>query len=140
MWGDGYLEGAHFVEDAAEGPEVGAVAVGLVVADLGGEVEGGADAGDGGGVLEYLGDAEVADFEGVVLGEEDVGGLEVPVEDVLGMENPDPEEQLREPVADDLFVEALVVALEVLDVGGQVALWIGRKLPSQYSMMMMSSF
>lgn len=80
-------------------------------------------------MLEDLGDAKVANFEGVVLSEEDVSGLEVPVEDIFGVEDPDPEEQLREPVADNLFVEALVVALELLDVGGQVALWIDRKLP-----------
>lgn len=49
-----YSERAHFVEDAAERPHVGAEAVGLVVADLGREVERGADAGDGGGALEDL--------------------------------------------------------------------------------------
>ena len=73
-------------------------------------------------MLEDLGDAEITDFKGVVFGKEDVGRLKVPVEDVLGVEDPDPEEQLCEPVANNLFIEALVVALELLDVGGQVAL------------------
>ena len=73
-------------------------------------------------MLEDLGDAEITNFEGVVLGKEDVGRLKVPMEDVLGVEDPNPEEQLCEPVANNLFVEALIVALELLDVGGQVAL------------------
>ena len=62
------------------------------------------------------------------------------MEDVLGVEHPDTEEELGEPVGDDLLVESLIVALEVFEVGREVALWVRIELPSQYYMMMMSSF
>ena len=55
------LEGAELVEDAAEGPDVALVVVGLLLAELGREVVGGADDGVGEvlGLVEHLGDAEV---------------------------------------------------------------------------------
>jgi hypothetical protein len=42
---EGVVEGGHFVEDAAEGPDVRLVVVGLVFEDLRRHVVGGSDAG-----------------------------------------------------------------------------------------------
>jgi len=59
---EGRAEGAHFVEEDAEGPDVGLEGVGLVLDDLGREVVGGADDsfGVGAGVGEDARNAEVA--------------------------------------------------------------------------------
>lgn len=80
----------HFVEDDSEGPDVAFLGVVVVVDGFGGHVEGGADV----EVLEDLfildivvladSEAEVGEFEDS-LGDEDVGGLDISVEDVWGV-------------------------------------------------------
>ncbi len=80
--------GEHFEEDAAEGIEVGAV----VEDDAGlpefwggvfwGSHGGGGGGGAGGGVAE-LGEAEVGEFESTVLGDEEVSGFDIAVDDAV---------------------------------------------------------
>ncbi len=102
---EGLLEGGELVEDAAETPDVGLVVVGALLGDFGGEVEGRAEGGVGAGLvgLEGAGHAEVPDTDGGLSREEDVGGLEVAVDDPLLVRVAhtvaDAEEQL-EPLAD----------------------------------------
>ena len=55
-------------------------------------------------MLQHFRDAEVSNFKRVVLGEEDVCRFEISVEDVLGVEDSESEEELSEPIPDDLFI------------------------------------
>ena len=70
------------VQHHAQGVDVRLVAVGLVVVDLRRHVFVGADLGAAAGLLHRLGDAEVPQLVVPVLGDEDVLGLDVPVDDV----------------------------------------------------------
>lgn len=99
---EGVAERAHLVEDAAEGPDVRLLVVGLLLADLRGQVVGRADGGLGAvvGVLEHSGDAEVADFDLSVLVHEDVLRLEVSVEDLAVVDVLYGQRHLHEPVHD----------------------------------------
>ena len=73
----------HLVEDDAQRVEVGAGIDGVALHLLGGEVLGGAQHRALGRVVGVgdLGDAEVGDHHPVVVGEEDVGRLDVPVDE-----------------------------------------------------------
>ncbi len=95
---EGELTGEELEEHEAEGVDVGARVEGVALGLLGGHVLGGADGGaqlgafalDDGGVLsEGLGDAEVEDLGEVSDAcdgfEDDVGGLEVAVDDVAAV-------------------------------------------------------
>lgn len=69
---EGRFAHAELVHDAAERPDVGVEGVFLGGADLGRHVVGGADVGGSEVVrLHQLGEAEVAEFDGVVCAEED---------------------------------------------------------------------
>ncbi len=72
------------IEDDTKRPDVALGGVVLLVEDLGGHVDGTADAGlvGDGGVLDDLAEAEVADLE-VAAVDEDVGGFEVAVDYVV---------------------------------------------------------
>mmetsp|Transcript_12912 Transcript_12912/g.37926 ORF Transcript_12912/g.37926 Transcript_12912/m.37926 type:complete len:253 (+) Transcript_12912:1320-2078(+) len=85
---EGRLEGEQFVKQAAKRPHVALVVVGAVLPHLGGHVVGRAHLGAREGVrgLEHLGDAKVAEFYVLVVHHEDVGALEVAVQDVLLVE------------------------------------------------------
>jgi len=77
----------HLVEDGAEPVDVGACGEGIhaVARNLRGHEGGGADgpdgAGAGDGVVEVAGEAEVAELGVVVVGEQDVAGLDVSMQD-----------------------------------------------------------
>lgn len=78
-WG---LEHAHFVQDATQGPDVTFIIIRFFVPDLGGGVVRSSGLSHGEGVLQVLGHIEVSNF-GISVVEEYVGGLDVPVDDVL---------------------------------------------------------
>jgi len=83
------LAGEHLVEHDAEGVDVGA-RIGLAGVLLGGHVVGGAhdDIGPGeaaGGTGGGAGEAEVGELGAPILGEEDIGGLDVAVDDALAV-------------------------------------------------------
>jgi hypothetical protein len=87
--GEGEGAGEHLVEDGPQGVEVRAGAVGVAAAGeaLGGHVLHGAAAGDGAALAEAAGDAGQAEVQDLDLrlvgvGDDDVGRLEVQVEDV----------------------------------------------------------
>ena len=84
----------HLVDDAAEGPPVHLLPVALFLDDLRGEVLGGAADGLGELVPHELGEAEVRELEIAVLADEDVLGLEVAVDDAVGVEVLECEEDL----------------------------------------------
>lgn len=67
-----------FEEGDAQGPDVGGDGVGLARDALGGHVVGGADEGVGVAFgAEFAGDAEVAEADEALAGEEDVGGFDI---------------------------------------------------------------
>ncbi len=98
---EGAAAAEHLVEDAAEGPDVGAAIGALAARLLGAHVGGGAEEDAGAGALlgesgrmgevgwralaglgrERLGEAEVEHLHRAVAGELDVGGLQVAVDD-----------------------------------------------------------
>ena len=88
---EGKFAGEHFVEDDAEGINVGAVVDGVWFFDLFGRhvvrcAEGGPGAGEwifGDGFSEEFGDAEVGDFNAAAGVEEDVVGFDVAMEDAF---------------------------------------------------------
>ncbi len=78
----------ELVEQTPQGVHVGGGAGGLAQGAFGREVEAGADDLAGGGergagVVEEAGDAEVADLQGAVGVQQEVGGLDVTVDDAL---------------------------------------------------------
>lgn len=88
---EGRRAGEHLEEDDADGPEVDAEVVGLGPGELRCQVVGRADKGLGQlAGLELLGEAKVAYLESgereIGVREHEVGGLEVAVEDVVGVQ------------------------------------------------------
>ena len=102
---EGLGELAHFVQDTAEGPDVGLCVVGNVLADLWAHVIWASDAGalDVTRVLELCGNAKVAHLDEVVLCEKDVCCLEIPVQDALGMDVSQGKHNLAKPLHDLLL-------------------------------------
>ena len=72
----------EIVEDHAEGVEVGVFSVRFVAVDFGGHVVGGAGDRCVGGPFHPSGDAEVAEFIVAEIGDEDILGLDIPVDDL----------------------------------------------------------
>ncbi len=98
-------EGAKFVEETAESPDVGFFVVFFFDDLFGGHVVGGADFGFGEVFVEVedFGEAEVTELYVVVGVEEDVGGFEVAVEDfavLAGVDFVESEDYLHEPFPD----------------------------------------
>ena len=93
---------AQLVQDAPEAPHVGLVIVGLILANLWGEVVGRADGGGGElvGSSEHFAHAEIAKLAPSVGGEKDVLRLEVAVEHLAIVDVLQPEKYLGEPVHD----------------------------------------
>ena len=91
---EGMAHADRFGDDAAGGPEIESGAVGRAAEEeLGGPVAGGAYVGDflvgwfGGGVVRLVGDAEVGEVGWAGGGgEEDVGGLDVAVDDAQAVD------------------------------------------------------
>ena len=83
----GRPQSGKLIDDAAEGPDVGLLIVALVVDLLGAHVIGRADVGVGEHtiVVHHAGETEVADFDVVVGVKENVTGLEIAVDDFLGL-------------------------------------------------------
>lgn len=132
----GYIESAEFVENAAKRPEIGPEVVLLVGADFGGQIVRSADKCLGGGAVQDLGNTKVANFDELIGGEKDVGRLQIPVEDVLGVQGLDPHHQHHEPGHDDLLLQQLPLLLGILEEGGEIPDCVINRLHSQYSMTM----
>ncbi len=97
--GVGEAAGEHLEEDDAGGVEVGALVDRLAERLLGGEVLERADGGLGGGdpgvvALEVEGEAEVGELDGAVVGEQDVAGLDVAVDDADAVQRGEAAEDL----------------------------------------------
>jgi hypothetical protein len=118
---EGRLEAAQLVHDASEGPDVAVEAVGVVVPDLGTGVVRSAGLRER-QPIEFLGDVEVADLDFVLGAEEDVGGLEVAVDDVGGVQVLESCEYLHSVLPDLILEEPLCVFEACLDELGEVAL------------------
>lgn len=82
------LKLGQVVDGTTDGPDVYFEVVGLLLDDLGREVEWGPDSGIvlEGSALHDFGDAEVAELDLPSLGEEDVEAFDVSVDDVLRVE------------------------------------------------------
>lgn len=105
---EGVAEGAQFVEDAAEGPDVALVVVGLLFAKLGRQVVGCANNGVGHvvGLGEALGDSEVSDLDLVGFAEEHVDGLDISVEDLEGVQVVEAQRHLDEKLPNLVLAQA----------------------------------
>jgi hypothetical protein len=55
------------------------------------------------------------------------------------MQHSESEKKLSEPIANDLLTETLIVVAQIVQKMGEIPLCIDQTLPSQYSMIMMSS-
>jgi len=112
---EGRLEGAHFVENNSERPDVAFEVVGPVLDDLRAEVVGRAHhrfqifcC-----VLQHASNPKVSKFYDVILGKEDILALQVPMEDLAIVDVLDCQANLGEPTEDLLLRE--VAALLLLD-------------------------
>mmetsp|Transcript_54094 Transcript_54094/g.142496 ORF Transcript_54094/g.142496 Transcript_54094/m.142496 type:complete len:286 (-) Transcript_54094:313-1170(-) len=118
---EGDLQGSHLVEDAAHRPDVGRPRVGLLLADLGAQVVRRPDlclgACYGGG--KDLRDTEVAHLQDV-LGEEEVAGLQVAVQDVPVVDVLQRQQTLREPSEDLVLGEGLATFSGLVYLLGEV--------------------
>ena len=109
----GQLAGEHLEEHHPAGVNVDALVV-LAAADLGGHVVDGADPLSLLLVARHrLAQAVVADLEAAVL-DEDVGRLQVPVDDALVVQIADGAGQCPEPLADEVLGQAGAVPLDDL--------------------------
>mmetsp|Transcript_87141 Transcript_87141/g.255046 ORF Transcript_87141/g.255046 Transcript_87141/m.255046 type:complete len:245 (+) Transcript_87141:318-1052(+) len=118
------LQHAELVEDAAQGPHIGLPVVGLASADLGAHVIRRPYDGHSSlrRTLQYPGDAKVAELDlGTATCEEDVGGLQVPVQHLLGVDVLKREAELHEPSHDLIFGEVVARLCLLLDGLSQVA-------------------
>lgn len=75
----------HLVDEYAEGPPVNSLAMALVQQDLGSEVFWG-PAQSVGSSLDYLGEAEVSEFEIAVVGNQQVLGFEISENNIFIMQ------------------------------------------------------
>lgn len=114
----------HFIEDDAEGPDVGLVRVDFALEDFGGHVDGGAQHGLGHvlGRVEVLAEAEVPELDDAVV-EEDVVGLHVAVHDVVLVEDLEGLKHLLEDEEGLLLGELLLLGEESLE-GAAVAVLV----------------
>ncbi len=113
---EGRVERGHLVDDAAEGEDVALVAVDLVVPDFGGEVVGRADLRLGEVVFGHLGHVEVSQLDGLeVAGEEEVGRLDVAVDDLHLVQTLEADQTLAEVPPDGLFVDVQSPLLALRD-------------------------
>mmetsp|Transcript_31718 Transcript_31718/g.89123 ORF Transcript_31718/g.89123 Transcript_31718/m.89123 type:complete len:327 (-) Transcript_31718:2-982(-) len=102
-------QGCHLVDHTPQRPDVRAERIGLLLADLGAQVVGCADgrASKGSSVLEHLGDAKVAHSKPVRRGQEQILGLEVPVQYMFVVHVLEGQRSLREPPQDRPLGEGL---------------------------------
>ncbi len=127
----GRREGRELVEEAAQSPDVALLVVLELVDHLRGHVEGRPHVGVGefGLAGQLLGEAEVADLDVRGTVQEDVAGLEVAVEDGLGLASAvlvavallECHEDLRENLPDELLVDCTPVLARTLDHGAEVS-------------------
>ena len=110
---EGRLQCAHLVEEHAQGPHIGLEAVREAFYYLGREVVWRANHGLGHvyRVAQDVGNAEVAQFDKTLLGQEDVLRLDVSVQDLSVVHVFHAETDLGEPVEDLLFFEELAFLL-----------------------------
>mmetsp|Transcript_101291 Transcript_101291/g.326511 ORF Transcript_101291/g.326511 Transcript_101291/m.326511 type:complete len:422 (-) Transcript_101291:94-1359(-) len=113
---------AHLVQNATHRPHVRRPRVGLVLADLRAEVVGGPDLRPRAcqGVRQDLCDAEVPHAQDVVLGQEEVGGLQIAVQDVPVMQMLQCQDRLREPPENPILGQGLVGPAGNLDFAGEL--------------------
>ena len=105
--GEGEAVLRDFQQGDAERPHVRRDGVGLALDALGGHVVGRADEGGGFALCaEFAGDAEVAELDLAVAAEEDVGRLDVAVDDLAGVEIRQPVEDAFGDFAEDFFPRA----------------------------------
>ena len=72
---------------------------------------------------ESLGHAEVSDLEEIVLAQENIGGLDVTVDDVVRMEVGETLAELEENTPDGLLRERSIEALALADIVAEVTKW-----------------
>ena len=106
---EGVDSGVHLVDENSKGPPVDCLSVALVEYDLGGDVFGGSADGEGSSLGEELGKSKVGELEVAIVADEEVLGLKISEDDVLGVE-------VFEAGGDDRAVEAGLVGGEGLDV------------------------
>lgn len=137
---EGDLEGAELVGEAAERPYVAFVAVLLARPYLGAGVVGSPSLGRAESVLSQLRNIQVPKLGDSVC-KENVGAFDIPVDDIVLVENPESLEELNGNLPDKLFLESRS-RLAILPIDDFVlcrAKVTWRSPPSAYSMRTHSS-
>ena len=117
---EGKFQSAQFKQHTAQGPDIHLLVVELPSHDLWSHVDRSPAVGlrHVPGPLKRLGDAKVSNLQFLFGGEEDVGRLEIPVEDVPAVDVAEARPHLLEPVHDVCFSQ---MSSLLLDEASQVA-------------------
>ena len=110
----------HLDDQTPQGPDIRFPRIGRLLDDFRGHPEDGTLQGgtvdvaalgrvEEGGRFDALGDAEVGDLDLAFDVDEDVGALDVPVDDIAAVEIGEPIQDLADEVADEGFLEVAVV-------------------------------
>lgn len=112
---EGRLVGDHFIQDAAETPDVRAVVVGLVLPHFGAGVVWRARLGSKHTAFRHFGHVQIAEFNDPLLGQEQVRTLDIPVANFQIVKGFQPSDDLNQVVPDFLFIEFLTCLLLLRD-------------------------
>ena len=114
---EGRRELGELVYNAAQTPYIDFLVVLHLLDELGAHVVGGAHMGlqESLFVLEFSGEAEVSEFDIFVLVQEDVGGLDVSVDNLLLVTDVQADQDLREDLPDVFLGDVAVLLLVFLN-------------------------
>ena len=120
---EGRFKRAELIEDDSETPHISLEGVGLAVDDFWGNVVRRAHHCFGlfDGLAKRASNAEVSELDYVLAIEEDVGALEVAMDDFAIVDMFKCEADLSEPVKDLVFVEIALLCFCLLNLEGKVA-------------------
>lgn len=112
----------HFIENAAKGPDIAFAIVREIWPYFGAGIVGCACLGAGHTTFTDFGDVEISQFDLLmVLGQEDIGAFDVPVEDIHAMQRLQPVQHLNGKFPNVTFVQRLLSFLVGLDESAEIS-------------------
>lgn len=120
---EGVLQCAELVEHTSKSPDIRFEAIGSIGADLRTHVVGGPHYSLSllQSTLQYLRNAEVPQFDGVIARQKDIRSLNIPVEDAPIMDEVESEHHLQKPIENKVLLKFVALPLHLLDVVGQIS-------------------